>query len=151
MQAVAGFRWSWRGLVALIKACWGRKRRAMAGKSAMPPRPTQAIKPPLSTARRRLGPEPLLPETIVWVRGLPREMRPLHVVKYFPHVANQLFLTWNSPEYFDRYVRNLMLDTRGGRQGFPPAVASELADLYEYHSILVFPKARDPWDRNHHH
>ena len=71
------------------------------------------------THQRRSGPEPLIPETIEWVRKLPRELRPLHVVKYFPHVANRIYLVWVSPEHFERCMRDLMLDNRGGRQGFP--------------------------------
>ena len=104
---------------------------------------------PPATTRRGAGPEPLYPQTIEWVRCLPREIRPLHVVKYFPHVANKLYLTWNSPPHFGRCMRELMLDSRGGRQGFPPAVAGELATLFEYHATLAFPTVIDPWDRNY--
>jgi len=106
--------------------------------------PTTLVKP-----QPRGGPQSLYPQTIEWVRSLPREIRPLHVVKYFPHVANKLYLTWNSPEHFERCIRDLMLDTRGGRQGFPPDVAADLATLYEYHATLAFPTAADPWDRNY--
>jgi len=109
----------------------------------------QRAQKPGTTTRRRAGPEQLYPQTIEWVRGLPREMRPLHIVKYFPHVANKLYLTWNSPQHFERCMREFMLDSRGGRQGFPPAVASELASLFEHHSTLAFPKPVDPWDRNY--
>ena len=76
-------------------------------------------------------------------------MRPLHIVKYLPHVANKIYLTWYSLQLFERCMRELMLDSRGERQGFPLAVASELASLFEHHSTLAFPKAVDPWDHNY--
>jgi len=99
--------------------------------------------------RRRTTPEPLLPETLKWARELPQKVRPLHTMKAFPHVANRIFLMWSSPEHFESTMRGFMLDARGGRQGFPPAVAQEIAALYEHHSMSAFPRARDPWDRNY--
>lgn len=47
----------------------------------------------------------------------------------FPHVAKGLCESWGKPECQD-YLDSLIIDKRGGRQGFPPEVSVELMMLY---------------------
>ena len=152
-----GSRFTWLGLSVLFagrRKQGGKARRVAAGGTsrraagAQPP-VTAVIDSNPAARRRRTTPELLLPETLNWARELPQKVRPLHTIKGFPHVANRIFLMWSSPEHFESYMRSLMLDARGGRQGFPPPVAAEIATLYEYHSTSAYPRGRDPWDRNY--
>jgi hypothetical protein len=67
-----------------------------------------------------------------WLEALPSDVRPKALALQFPHVVNQVALIWASGSESLRYLRNLMVDQRGGRRGFPMAVADELAKLYEW-------------------
>jgi len=94
-------------------------------------------------------PVELEPETIVWLESLPESVRPMALSARFPHVANQICRVWASPLRFDACMLSLLLDDRGGRQGFPRIVASELAALSRHHATLAFedPAASDDWRR----
>ena len=83
-------------------------------------------------------PVALRPDTIVWLEELPDSVRPVALATGFPHVANRLSSVWRSPSRFDACMLSLLLDERGGRQGFPRAVASELAALSRYHATIAF-------------
>ena len=67
-----------------------------------------------------------------WLEALPSEFRPKALAVQYPHVVNQLALLWRSDADCLRHLRNLMVDQRGGRRGFPMAVADEIARLYEF-------------------
>jgi len=54
----------------------------------------------------------------------------------FPHIVSELIQCWEQGA--DSYLDRLLIDVRGGRQGFPPDALSELMFL----SILA-------WWRNH--
>lgn len=43
------------------------------------------------------------------------------------------------------YFTDLLIDHRGNRQGFPFAVASELASLKYYYDSVVFPVEQTLW------
>lgn len=71
----------------------------------------------------------LSPVTFKWLAALPREVRPNSLAKQFPRIANRLAEIWKRPLQCERYIDDLMIDLRGGRQGFPPSVAAEIAAL----------------------
>ena len=77
----------------------------------------------------------LLPYTARWAGALPVEIRPHVLLRDYPRVANMIALLWGEPTkiplrgYFD----SLMVDNRGGRKGFPPAVALDLMGLREHY------------------
>jgi len=76
------------------------------------------------------APEILNDATLRWVVGLPPPLRPLQLGRRFPRIANKLCDLWSEPCLCNRYLSELLLDTRDGeRQGFPIAVATELAAL----------------------
>ncbi len=58
------------------------------------------------------------------------------VLQSYPRIAERLKELWGSPEC-DRYFAELLIDTRGNRQGFPPAVVSALLELSEAHQRRV--------------
>lgn len=51
----------------------------------------------------------------------------------FPRVFNKIMSLWDSPE-IDAYFMDLVVDTRGGREGFPPDVATEIVHLSLVHA-----------------
>lgn len=80
---------------------------------------------------RRQSPELLQPATAQWLDQLPTGVRPREVSRLFPRIANKLCGLWANPALCDRYLSSLLMDTRdGAREGFPLAVAGELAALF---------------------
>jgi hypothetical protein len=74
----------------------------------------------------------LLPRTACWIAALPLEVRPVETAKAFPRIANALALLWSVPDELTVYLDELLVDRRGGRQGFPLRVLSEFDILREY-------------------
>jgi hypothetical protein len=66
----------------------------------------------------------------------------------FPRVLNKIAEVWRRPVEADRLFEDLLFDRRGGRQGFPLTVISELTQLREYHHTL-YPTKIDLWDQMH--
>jgi hypothetical protein len=66
---------------------------------------------------------------------------------HFPRVLNRVAEVWNRPTEADYVFDELLLDGRGGRQGFPSVVIEELTRLRAYHHVL-YPQKVDPWDEN---
>ncbi len=62
----------------------------------------------------------------------------------FPRIAAALSELWGKPEYTP-YLRSLVFDERGNRQGFPPDVSSELFLLY---GLLDHQTEGDVWTRS---
>lgn len=102
---------------------------------------------------RRTPPDKQSPEldaaTFKWMAGLPAKTRPYELAKQFPRIANRLAESWISPMRCERYLNELMMDSRGNRKGFPADVAAEIAALkahflrpaaIEQHSVW-----RDVW------
>jgi len=74
---------------------------------------------------------------------------PKKLEQQYPRVLSRIIELWYSPE-IDAYLTELLVDTRGGRQGFPPEVASELFRLSQVHTTLHNQKQQssaiaDPW------
>jgi hypothetical protein len=85
-------------------------------------RPGEAAPTELSAASR------------AWLASLPRRVRPVLLGSRHPRVANQLALCWQDYKLTERVLSSLILDQRGGRQGFSAPVLAELMDLREYHA-----------------
>lgn len=64
-----------------------------------------------------------------WCHSLPTAVRPLALCESFARLANRLALVWPDAELTDRFLDDLIIDRRGGRKGFPPAVMDELIRL----------------------
>lgn len=64
--------------------------------------------------------------------------------RQFQRIADKIAETWPNAECA-RYIDSLLVDTRGGRQGFPAEVMSE---LFLLHALMEAhnPAQRDPWD-----
>ena len=65
----------------------------------------------------------------------------------FPRVLNRIAEVWDKPQRADRYFDELLLYSRGVRQGFPQRVITEIASLHQFHLRRMFPKHIDPWEQ----
>ena len=65
-----------------------------------------------------------------WRADLVENLRPAALCQRFPRIANRLALTWADQVLAKRVLDELVMDKRGHRQGFPKAVADELARLH---------------------
>jgi hypothetical protein len=65
----------------------------------------------------------------------------------FPRVLNRIADVWHNPQQADRCFDELLLHSRGVRQGFPQAVISEIASLRHYYLSCMFPRRVDFWEQ----
>jgi hypothetical protein len=92
--------------------------------------------------------EALTGTTRQWLRKLPQGRRPTQLCVAFPRVANRLAWCWPDAELSRQLLEDLLQDRRGGRRGFPPAVARELRRLDEFnaHQRVEQPaRGHGPW------
>lgn len=67
-----------------------------------------------------------------WVLALPREVRPVELMRRYSRITNLLCDKWADPKAALHLLEDLVLDRRGGRQGFPRPVAVELQTLRDH-------------------
>jgi hypothetical protein len=98
-----------------------------------PPALPQAANPAWAAQRRSGGAE-CRPgrAAMTWLRSLPVELQPVHLMRGHARVANLLCHRWDDPELALRYLKDLGIDGCGGRHGLPQAVAAELRALAEH-------------------
>lgn len=72
------------------------------------------------------------------------EHYPVQLATRFPRVFKRVDELWGKPDV-DDYLFSLIVDQRGGRQGFPPDVMSELIRLQHIHEIMHPRKDNSPW------
>ena len=77
----------------------------------------------------------ILPSTLLWAGDLPKSVRPLVLMSRFPRIANLLAANWKDPTAFYKYMGNLLIDRRGGRQGFSSEIKEELVRLRTAYSL----------------
>ena len=104
---------------------------------------------PQITTSERLKPGPrsaeLTGEALRFLVKLDRKVRLDELPSRFPRVLNQIAQVWDNPQQAARYFDDLLLYSRGVRQGFPHSVVSEIASLRQYHLGRMFPKRVHPW------
>ena len=74
----------------------------------------------------------LLPTSLIWLKSLPEEARPVALVTRYARIVNALAQQWSDPPACSAYFDALLIDRRGNRQGFPPAVQVDIRILLEY-------------------
>jgi hypothetical protein len=63
----------------------------------------------------------------------------LELLPNYPHVLNRMAELWAHPRFMTQYFEELLLDSRGGRNGFPLEVIAELTRLRSYYQARVNP------------
>ena len=63
----------------------------------------------------------------------------------FARIVQRISEVWLTPQA-EHYFNDLMVDRRGGRQGFPADIMSELMSLFAIHTAIVTANAEDPLD-----
>jgi hypothetical protein len=71
-------------------------------------------------------------ETVAFLSSLDQSVRPYQLAVRFPRIVNNLARLWEQPAKLDRYLDDLLVDTRGNRQGFPMRILTELVALKEF-------------------
>ncbi len=74
-----------------------------------------------------------LAATVVWCKTLASNIQPFALLEKYPRIANQIAASWHDPVALSAYFENLLIDRRGGRQGFPPDVQHDLLALNEHY------------------
>lgn len=67
-----------------------------------------------------------------WLATLPIAVRPGALAGIYPRIVKRIMLLWEDDAALLAYVDDLVVDKRGGRIGFPPKVAAEIARLYDF-------------------
>jgi len=73
------------------------------------------------------------------------EKYPYELEKRYERVLNRIMEFWGTPQ-LDFLLEDLLVDKRGGRQGFPREIVAELLFLGELHTRIACARADDPND-----
>ena len=87
-------------------------------------------------------PETLSERTLKWLAKLPEDVQPKATAEQYPRLVNRIAGLWNHPEDFMDYINELLMDSRGDREGFPLSVAMELATVKDYYEMNVNPDSK---------
>lgn len=82
------------------------------------------------------NPERIKDETVRWLAALPEHVRPVELCRKCPRIANKIAMLWRRVARCEEFLDELVVDRRGGRKGFPMAIAQELTTLRRHYAIL---------------
>ena len=77
-----------------------------------------------------------------WLEKLPPEAQPKVLLEQFPRILNRISSLWRHPDELMEYLDELLVDTRGGRAGFPMAIATELVNIKDYYEMNLHPDSK---------
>lgn len=78
-------------------------------------------------------------DALVWLRRVPAQFRPVCLSRRYPRIVNKMSEVWGNVSKAQDYFDDLMLDRRGGRQGFPLEIVMEISDLRTYYEEILHP------------
>lgn len=90
----------------------------------------------------------LHPATAQWLNGFPSRVVPANCAEHYPRIVNRIHQLWTSPAHLKMYLQDLVLDKRGGRQGFPHGIAEELEVFRQYCEVLYPSQDTCLWAKN---
>ena len=91
----------------------------------------------------------LTPEGTALLASLDEGVRPKELAARYPRIVNKIARDWRVPAQLDRYFQELLMDTRGNRQGFPLKIVMELSTLREHYTGMSgSARAASVWDAN---
>jgi hypothetical protein len=114
---------------------------------------TPSSQPAAGTGAARRAPDGPEDRTLnaaaqVWYAALPKTVQPALLAERYPGICNRMSERWQHPDLVIPYFDDLLMDNRGGRQGFPISIAIEIASLKEYFLDALAAHKLDVWDRN---
>ena len=68
---------------------------------------------------------------------LPSDLSLIHLFSDYPRILNRIATTWGDHRAFYVLMDDLMIDKRGGREGFPSNVAVELSRLSDHYEQYI--------------
>lgn len=87
-----------------------------------------------------------LDEKVTIRKGPAQRIEVRAALEDYPRIATRIQQLWGTPEC-EAYLNNLVIDTRGNRKGFPPAMMEELLYLGRLARVLVIlGVGGDMWD-----
>jgi len=91
----------------------------------------------------------LTKESTALLASLDDGVRPKELASRYPRIVNKIARDWRMPSQLDRYFQELLMDTRGNRQGFPLKIVMELSTLREHYTGMSgSARAASVWDAN---
>lgn len=110
------------------------------------PSPTEAAFKAMRRAQEN-GETQLTAEGQALLSSLDEAVRPQELAARYPRIVNQIARQWRTPTLMDRYFQDLLMDTRGSRQGFPLKIVMELSTLREHYTGMSgSARAAGVWD-----
>ena len=102
---------------------------------------------PDASSNASVRPAELSREAVRWLltANMTGSLRAIPVT--YPHILSQIASIWAYPRAADRYLNELLLTFRDQRQGFPPAVVTELLLLRDKNSKRLPPIKQDVWSQ----
>ncbi len=71
---------------------------------------------------------------------LPPSLSLQNLLERYPRIVNQLADDWRDPARFRATMDSYLIDSRGGRQGFPLPVVNELMALRDFYNSEIHPE-----------
>src|SRR5512135_72123 len=105
---------------------------APPARGAEPPPANSASTTDWSNMRKAQPADYLLPQSDKWLGALPPEVSPFALAMRFPRIVNLIASQWGDRHGAPKLFEDLLVDRRGGRAGFPPAVRHDLLRLREF-------------------
>ena len=87
-------------------------------------------------------------ETESLINSLPEEVRPVQLPEKFPRICNRIAELWADPEQAIPLFDDLLIDNRGGRNGFPLSIILEISKLKEHCMATYGLHNLDVWKGN---
>jgi hypothetical protein len=80
------------------------------------------------------------------IAKLPSDLSLINLYADFPYVLDKIAMAWGNHLTFYALMDDLLIDKRGGRQGFPFKAAIELSRLAEHYEQYVSKRPKSQWD-----
>ena len=74
---------------------------------------------------------------VALIGKLPKDLSLVHLFADYPRILNKIAVAWGDHRAFFSLLDDLMIDKRGGREGFPFSVAQELSRLTDHYEQFV--------------
>ena len=130
----------------------GHRLRTCAGRPARPGRPGRPRPGGPAAGRRSPGARAARCPRTAAEPGRPADPgataavgRPSRSCSRYPQAVEKLLKQWRNPAEFRLALDAMLMDSRGGRQGFPFDVVSEFSTLREYYDQYVSPVRTSAW------